>query len=81
MATELSSDDEGKTVVSSNDTEIGVVKEVEGDTAHVDPDPGLTDDLKSKLGWADKGGDTYPVEAGDITTVTDDEVRLGRVSS
>jgi hypothetical protein len=80
MTTELSESDEGKDVVSSDDQNVGVVKEVDGGTIHVDPDPGITDELKSKLGWSDSGGETYPVSQDDIATVTDGEVRLGHGS-
>jgi hypothetical protein len=80
MTTELSESDEGKDVVSSDDQDIGVVKEVDDGVAHVDPDPGITDELKSKLGWSDSGAETYPVSQEDIATVTEDEVRLGHGS-
>lgn len=80
MTTELSDSDEGKDVVSSDDHQVGTVKEVDGDTIHVDPDPGLTDELKSKLGFASSDGETYPVDQSDVGTVTADEVRLGHGS-
>lgn len=75
-ATNITDDDEGKPVMSSNGEQIGTVKEVRGGTAHVDPDPDMFDNIKSKLGWGDAGEDTYPLDANDIAEVTDDEVRL-----
>lgn len=77
MAT-LSESDEGKDVVASSGDQIGIVKEVDDHTAHVDPDPGVTDELKSELGWGDEDEDTYPLAEDEIESVTDDEVRLDR---
>lgn len=75
MAT-LAESDEGKDVVTSNGEKIGIVKAVSHERAHVDPDPGLTDELKTSLGWADRDDDTYPVAETEIETVTEDELRL-----
>jgi hypothetical protein len=75
MAT-LSESDEGKNVVTETGEKIGVIKEVSHGTAHVDPDPGITDEIKSSLGWGDRDEDTYPLDGDRIETVTDDDVRL-----
>ena len=72
----LSDSDEGKKVVNASGQSIGRVVEVRGDTAHVDPDPGMTDTIKSKLGWGESDEETYRLQASRIDTVTDDEVRL-----
>lgn len=72
----LDEDDEGKDVVASNSDKVGVVKDVSRGTAHVDPDPGITDEVKSSLGWGDRDEDTFPLDESDVETVTDDEVRL-----
>ena len=77
MAT-LSDDDEGKRVVSADGDEVGMVESVEGTTAYVDPDPGITDSIKSKLGWGDADEDTYALSDDDIEAITDDEIRLRR---
>jgi len=77
MEHNLTEDDEGKTVVDTNGDKIGIVSGVRGGTAYVDPDPGLTDSLKSRLGWGDVDQDDYPVDDAHIETVTDDEIRLG----
>ena len=80
MTTELSDGDEGKDVVSSSGERVGVVAAVDDGTLHVDPDPDLTDEVKSKFGLSDSGADTYPVSREDVATVTADEVRLGHGS-
>lgn len=72
----LTDSDEGKTVVNQSGDTIGKVTDVRGDTAHVDPDPSMTDSIKSKLGWGEADQDTYPLDADRIETVTDDEIRL-----
>jgi hypothetical protein len=75
--TQLTEDDEGKPVVSGDGDKIGMITEVRGGTAHVDPDPGMFDSVKAKLDWGDAGEDTYPLEADKVADVTDDEVRIG----
>lgn len=74
--TEITDDDQGKKVVNDRGDEIGIVKDVQAGTAHVDPDPGMTDQLKSKLGWGDTDDDTYPLQESMIEDVTDDEIRV-----
>jgi len=74
--TTLTSADEGKDVVNATGDTIGRVVEVQHGTAHVDPDPGLTDSIMSKLGWAESDEDTYQLDSSAIETVTDDEIRI-----
>lgn len=75
-STELTGDDEGKRVVSSDGDEVGMITEVQGGTAQVDPDPDMFDSIKSKLDWGDSDRDTYPLSGDNVAEVTDDEVRL-----
>jgi len=71
--------DEGKTVVNSKGETVGIVTEVENGRAHVNPDPGITDTISSKLGWGSaKQDETYELEPGHVDTVTDDEIRLNQ---
>ncbi|MFO7925578.1 MAG: PRC-barrel domain containing protein [Halobacteriota archaeon] len=74
--TNITDDDEGKRVLNANGDEIGMVTEVKDGKAYVDPDPGITDKLRSKLGWGDADEDDYILERDRIDTITDDEVRL-----
>jgi len=71
---ELSHHDQGKDVVDESGQQIGMVAEVEGQTAYVDPEPGLTDRLKARMDWGGHGDDDYPVESSQILEITDDEV-------
>jgi hypothetical protein len=74
--TTVTDDDEGKRVVNSSGEAIGMVSTVRDGVAHVDPDPGITDTIRSKLGWGDADEGDYALEATRIDTVTDDEIRL-----
>jgi len=77
MPSELTSDDEGKAVVSGDET-LGRVVDVEHGTAYVDPDPDITDTIMSKLGWSDETArnETYPLSGESVVEVTTDEVRV-----
>ena len=75
MAT-ITDDDEGKPVVNVDGDTVGRIVEVDHGTAYVEPDPGLTDTVLSKLGWADADEEAYPLQEASIGRVTDDEVRL-----
>ncbi|MFP8954117.1 hypothetical protein ACLI4Z_14285 [Natrialbaceae archaeon A-arb3/5] len=70
----LSTDDQGKEVVDSAGQQIGIVAEVEDETAYIDPEPGLTDRLKARLNWGGHDDDEYPVESTEIREITDDEL-------
>ncbi|WP_049914700.1 hypothetical protein [Haloterrigena salina] len=71
---ELSEDDQGKDVVDETGEQIGIVAEVEGQTAYVDPEPGLTDRLKARMNWGGHDDEDYPIEASEINEITDREV-------
>lgn len=72
----VTDDDEGKAVVDSGGRKIGLVTEVKSETAYVNADPGITDSIRSKLGWGDADEDDYTLENKRVDTVTDDEIRL-----
>jgi len=74
----VTEEDQGKTVVNSDGEKVGVVTGVRGGTAYVNPDPGLTDAIKSKLGWEDVDADDYPLKQDRIEQIDDDEIRLTR---
>lgn len=72
----ITDDDEGKAVIDSSGRNIGMVTEVRSGIAYVNPDPGLADSIRSKLGWGDADEDDYALGKNRIDTVTGDEVRL-----
>ena len=79
MCATFTDDDEGKRVVNANGEEIGIVEHVEAGNVHVDPDPGIADSIKSKLGWGDADEETYTLNEDNVESVTDDEIRLERM--
>lgn len=74
----ITEDDRGKRVVNANGDRIGMISDVRGDTAYVDPDAGIGDRILSKLGWKDEDEDDYPLDRSKIESITDEEVRLKR---
>jgi hypothetical protein len=68
--------DSGMSVLDDASEEVGTVATVEGDTAYVDLDPGLTDEVKSSLGFGDTDEDTYALRDEMVDTVDDDGVHL-----
>lgn len=75
----LTEADEGKKVVDSDGNKIGMITGFRGGRAYVDPDPDLTDSIRSKLGWTEADEDDYPLSEDRVETITDDEIRLGRM--
>ncbi|ELY53610.1 hypothetical protein C492_17498, partial [Natronococcus jeotgali DSM 18795] len=78
MSPEFTDDDIGKTVINADGEEVGLVADVEHGTAHVEPDPGITDTIKAKLGWGDTDEDSYPLQEPAVAEVTGDEIHLER---
>lgn len=68
--------DSGMDVVDADGNEVGTVATVEDDVAYVDLDPGLTDEVKSSLGFGDTDEDTYPLHDEMVDRVDDDGVHL-----
>lgn len=74
----LSEEDEGKVVLNAAGDTVGRVTSVEDQQARVDPDPGLADSIRTKLGWGDDEGEGYVLDASSIESVSDDAVHLSR---
>ena len=75
MVGDTSEIDSGMDVLDDDGDEVGTVATVEDDTAYVDLDPGLTDEVKSSLGFGDTDDDTYALRDEMVDTV-DDGVHL-----
>jgi hypothetical protein len=76
MAIRITSEDEGKELVDAEGQKVGFVTEVDGDTAHVDPDPDITDGLRAMLGWGDADAEDYTVKHDALDHVSDDALHL-----
>lgn len=74
----LTEDDEGKNVVNANGEQVGRVVAVEHGQAHLDPDPGLTDTIRSKLGWGNDDDESFRLDNSSIESVSDNEIHLSR---
>lgn len=68
----------GKRVINEVGDEIGIVSGVRAGTAYVDPDPGISEEIMTKLGWDDIDEDDYPLREAEVERITDDEVHLRR---
>ena len=75
MCATFTDGDEGKPVVNADGEQVGRIHEVRAGDAYVDPDPGVTDTIKSKLGWGDADEETYRLEEDRVESIGD-EVRL-----
>jgi len=76
--TDLTERDEGKKVVNADGDTIGMISGFRGGQAYVDPDPGITDQIMSTLGWQDVDEDDYALESAHVERITDDAVHLTR---
>lgn len=75
--TEPTEDDEGKRVVDARGETIGLVTGYKNGAVRVDPDPSITDRIRSRLGWGDDAdSDEYVLQNAQIDEITDDEIRL-----
>ncbi|PSQ01618.1 hypothetical protein BRC94_03370 [Halobacteriales archaeon QS_5_70_17] len=78
MTAQFTDEEEGKRVVDADGEDIGRVVDVRAGTAYVDPDPGLTDTVRSKLGWGDADEETYALDDSSVESVSDEEIRISR---
>lgn len=80
MTRDLTADDRGKPLVGPEGTPIGTITHVQDGRGHVETDDnsaGLTDKLKSALGWdGSDDEDTHELRNDHVDSVNDDEVRL-----
>jgi hypothetical protein len=72
----LTSVDEGKPVVNTHGEEVGRLVTVEDGSGEVTPGDRLSEDVRAELGWTDDDQDSYRLEAGNVASVTDSDVRL-----
>lgn len=76
MSATFTDDDVGKPVEGRAGEPIGVVAAVEGDRAHVRPNADAIDGLTSSIGWEGVADEPRPLEADDVSEITDEVVRL-----
>ncbi|PGF17001.1 hypothetical protein CP556_13310 [Natrinema sp. CBA1119] len=76
MCATFSDDDVDKPVENDAGEAVGVVTAVEGDVAHVRPDPSVVESIKSSLGWEKGAEETVALERESVREITADAVRL-----
>jgi hypothetical protein len=75
MGTQLTAEDVGKRVVYDGET-IGRIVEYDDATAYMEPDPDITDVVRSKFEWGDKSETAFPLQRELIADIGETEVRL-----
>ncbi|WP_312908094.1 hypothetical protein [Natronosalvus caseinilyticus] len=76
MSARFTPEDVGKRVINEHGDDVGMVTDVEGATAYVEPDPGITDSIKAALGWGSPSDEAITLEESDVSDVTSTEVHL-----
>lgn len=75
MSPTFSDDDIGKPVETADGDAIGVVAAVDGETAYVDPESGITDSTRAALD-REASADPVPLGSDAVARITDDAVQL-----
>lgn len=76
MAREFTEDDRDMPVVSAEGEEVGIISEVEGDTAYVSPAANLQDATRTELGWDSSHEGPYELRDEQIDRIEENEIRL-----
>ncbi len=76
MTVSLTEDEQGKTVVEADGTEVGVVADVRHGTAHVEAEPSVVEKLKTELGAGGSDENTYALSEEAVENVEEDTVML-----
>ncbi|WP_254761437.1 hypothetical protein [Natrinema marinum] len=76
MCATFSDDDVDKPVENGTGEKVGVIAAVEGDIAHVRPDPSTVGSIKSSLGWDGVAEQRVTLDRASIREISADAVRL-----
>jgi sporulation protein YlmC with PRC-barrel domain len=76
MVRNFTSEDEGKPVMTKDGETVGTVAEAAGTELHVEPDTGLSQSIRRRLGWAEQEQDTFSIRQSNVARITDDEIQL-----
>lgn len=69
-------EDAGKKVLTADGEMVGRVSHVAWGEVHVEPAPNLPDSVRGRLGWTERGENSYLLRPGVITEVDDETIRL-----
>lgn len=78
MLLNLTTDDEGKTVVTHDGKEIGEIVEFENGKAYVEPDGVVPRQTQRKLGWGDADSEPFVLSNSMVYSITERKVRVRR---
>lgn len=76
MSPTFTDDDIGKTVESAEGEALGVIVDIDAETAYIEPESDITDSTKAVLNWEGSSENTVPVADTAVSRITDDSVRL-----
>ena len=74
--TTFTEDDIGKSVENAVGDEIGVIADVDRETAYVDPEPGMINTIKAVFDWEGSADETVPLADDAVKNITADTVQL-----
>lgn len=76
MTIALTKDDEGKRVIESDGSDVGMVTKIRHGTAHVEAEPDVVETLQTELDAGGSDENTYAVSEEDIERIDDETVVL-----
>ena len=74
--TTFTEDDIGKSVENAVGDEIGVITDVDRETAYVDPEPGMINTIKAVFDWEGSADETVPLADDAVKNITADTVQI-----
>lgn len=79
MTATLTDDEVGKTVVDAAGKELGIVADVEGNRAFVDPNPSIAEQVLAAVGLGGQDAEDYVVTDDMLESVGDEIVLRGEI--
>lgn len=76
MARDFQRSDEGMTVRTADGDDVGTIETVEGNTARVKPETGVSESIRETLGWGSNEHDIYELPHGQVARFDNDGVHL-----
>lgn len=62
--------------MTQDGTRVGTVTATKGSMAHVEPDSGLSQSIRRRLGWSEEEADTYELDISAVDKIAGDEIHL-----
>lgn len=62
--------------MTSDGTRVGRITQTRGSMAHVEPDSGLSETIRRRLGWAEESADTYELDKSAVDKIAGEEIHL-----